>query len=228
MKISLCLIVWNELQGCKIDIPNIPLDQFDEVFAIDGGSTDGTVEFLEDRGIKVIPQEKRGLNAAYVQANQCATCDFIVVFFPKGTIPTEDLLKFKPFFNKGFELVIASRQIKGSINEEDANFLKTRKWAVKGLAHLSAVIWKKNGMTVLDVLHGVKGWKKEAFNEMRILNHGLSIDIEMVVRSYKLNIDRVEFPTTEIARSYGTTHFKIWPTGKRLLRYLWFELWRKD
>ena len=63
---------------------------------------------------------------------------------------------------------------------------------------------------------------------MNILDHGLSIDIEMVVRSYKLKIKRIEFPTTETARDYGETHFKIWPTGKRLLGYLWYEVRRND
>jgi hypothetical protein len=40
MKVSLCLMVWNELEGCEID-------------AIDGGSSDVTVEYLADQGIPV-------------------------------------------------------------------------------------------------------------------------------------------------------------------------------
>ncbi|MGZ8196633.1 MAG: glycosyltransferase, partial [Methylosarcina sp.] len=96
MKTSLCLIVWNELQGCKTDVPKLPRDDFDEIFAVDGGSTDGTVEYLESQGIPVYLQPKRGLNAAYVHANNMATGDAVVVFFPKGTLPTDDLRKFRP------------------------------------------------------------------------------------------------------------------------------------
>ena len=66
MKITLCLIVWNELEGCKIDVPRLPRNDFFEVIAIDGGSTDGTVEYLESQNIAVYRQPKRGLNAAYV------------------------------------------------------------------------------------------------------------------------------------------------------------------
>jgi glycosyltransferase involved in cell wall biosynthesis len=47
MRLSLCLLTWNELEGCKIDVPNSQRKHLEEVYAVDGGSTDGTVEYLE-------------------------------------------------------------------------------------------------------------------------------------------------------------------------------------
>lgn len=228
MKISLCLIVWNELEGCKIDVPQLTLDAFEEVYAVDGGSTDGTVEYLQSHGIAVYRQPKKGLNAAYIHANELSSCDAVVVFFPKATIPAEDTLRFRQLFDQGNELIIASRQIKGSVNEENVHLWRPRKWAVLGLAILAGLIWRREGYWVRDVLHGFKGWTRDSFNRMKLLDYGLSIDIEMVVRSYKLRIKRTEFPTAEVSRHYGDTHFKIWPTGKKLLAYLWFELRRHD
>ena len=38
MKVALCLLTWNELEGCKPDVPRLPLDGFDEVYAVDGGA----------------------------------------------------------------------------------------------------------------------------------------------------------------------------------------------
>lgn len=226
MKISLCLMTWNELKGCGLDVPRLPRDAFDEIYAVDGGSTDGTIEYLQSQDIPVHIQPKRGLNAAYVHANDMSTGDAVVVFFPKSTTPPEDLRRFRPLFEQGNELVIASRQIDGSVNEEDSDALRPRKWAVLGLAMLAAVLWKREGYWVRDVLHGFKGWTRAAFTQMQVLDHGLSVDIEMVARAYKLRIKRIEFPTTEIARLFGATHFKIWPTGKKLLAYLWFEMRR--
>ena len=100
MKVSLCLVVWNELEGCRNDIPNLPLNAFDEVYAVDGGSTDGTVDYLESHNIQVHKQPKKGLNAAYVHANTVLSCDAVVVFFPEATTPTEDLKNFDHILNK--------------------------------------------------------------------------------------------------------------------------------
>jgi len=228
VKTSLCLLVWNELEGCKLDVPNLPRDAFDEVYAVDGGSTDGTVAYLESQGIPVHRQPKKGLNNAYIHANTVSTGDAVVVFFPKGTTPVEDLRKFRPLFEQSNHLIVASRQIAGSVNEEDGHWWRPRKWAVWWLGFLAMIVWRRDGYWNRDVLHGFKGFTREAFARMKILDHGLSIDIEMVVRSYKLRLKRCEFPTTEIPRPHGTSHFKFWPTGKQLLAYLWFELCRRD
>jgi glycosyltransferase involved in cell wall biosynthesis len=226
MTVSLCLVVWNELAGCRLDVPRLPRDLFDEVYAVDGGSTDGTVEYLQAQGIPVHRQPKKGLNAAYVHANRMSRCDAVVAFFPKGTSPIEDLRKFRLLFEEGYDLVIASRQIAGSVNEEDAGLWRPRKWAVRAVAVVAALVWRREGPWVRDVLHGFKGWRRSAFERMQVLEHGLSIDLEMVIRSYRLKLKRIEFPTVETSRGYGESHFKFWPTGKRLAAYLWFELWR--
>jgi glycosyltransferase involved in cell wall biosynthesis len=227
MKISLCLIVRNELQGCREDIPRIPFGAFDEVYAVDGGSTDGTVEYLSSMGIPVHTQPKKGLNAAYVHANEISSGDAVVSFFPKGTIPPDDLLKFRSLLENGCSLVVASRQVKGSSNEEDRHFWRPRKLAVFLLGVLVKLLWHRDrGPWIRDVLHGVKGWRRADFRRMDILDHGLSIDLEMVVRSYRLRMPRCEFPTSESPRAYGESAFRVWPTGKKLLKYLFFELKR--
>lgn len=221
-------MVWNELEGCKIDVPGLPLSAFEEVYAIDGGSTDGTVEYLEAHGIPVYLQPKKGLNAAYIHAADKSTCDAVVVFFPKGTISPNSLLQFRPLLNDGCDLVVASRNIKGAVNEEDEKLFKPRKWGVLALASLASLIWRREGYFMRDVLHGYKGFTVSGFRKIAPLDYGLSIDIEMVVRSYRLRLKRAEFPIVETSRNFGETHFKILPTGKKLLKYLWWEWKRKD
>jgi len=224
VKVSLCLLVWNELEGCRIDVPNLPLNVFEEIYAIDGGSTDGTIEYLESKGIPTYIQPQKGLNAAYIYAVEKSTCDPIVVFFPKGTLPTSSLMKFRYFLESGYDLVVASRNLKNSLNEEDNKFIKLRKWCVLGLAYFVALIWRREGYIIRDVLHGYKGFTISGFNKIAPFDYGISIDLEMVVRSYRLRLKRYEFPVTELSRPFGETHFKFLPTGIMLLKYLWQEI----
>jgi hypothetical protein len=231
MKISLCLLTFNELVGCQNDVPAILKikDQFDELYAVDAGSHDGTIEFLKKNNIPVYIQPKKGLNAAYEHAfEKCAT-EAVVFFHPKGSIPAEDTLQFRKYFEDGYGLVIGSRIAKRAKNEEDEKLFKPRKWFVEGLALFTALLFWKEGKLIWDVLHGFRGITVEAFQKMKIADPGkVTIDLETVARAYKKRIKRTEFPTSESPRLAGETHFKAWPTGVNLLKYLWREMRRKN
>lgn len=226
--VSLCLLVMNERRGCEHDVPLIPREQFDEVFAVDGNSTDGTAEYLEAAGIPVHPQPEPGYNASYIHAFNMCRSDALVFFHPKGGIPVEDALKFRACFDNGADLVIASRNMAGGHNEEDVHFFRPRKWFVLGLSLLTALLWRRKGPIAWDVLHGFRGMTAGAFKRIKPLNTGVSIDLEMVARAYRLNLAIEQFPTSETGRIDGHTHFPALKTGSRLLGYLWRELWRRD
>ncbi len=226
MRISLILITWNELEGCKHDIPLIDRSKFDEIFCIDGGSTDGTVEYLTEQGIPVFRQSAKGLNQACKDGCNHCTTDAFVFYHPKGTIPVEDTYKFRDYYEQGYEFVVGSRMMKGAHNEEDNKFFKPRKWFVIGLGLLAKILFKREGNTVWDTLHGFRGMTVDAFKRCDISDMSPSIDIEMVCRSYKLKIKRIEFPTTELPRLAGESHFKAFATGKKLLKYMMYEIKR--
>src|SRR5271165_2423307 len=79
LRLSLCLLTWNEIDGCRSDLPAIPWNEFEEVYAVDAGSTDGTVEFLAGEGITVQKQPLPGYNQAYICAFDKCTTDALVV-----------------------------------------------------------------------------------------------------------------------------------------------------
>ena len=227
MTVALCLLTWNELEGCKHDIPLLDRSQFNEIYCIAGGSSDGTVEYLVSQGIPVYPQTAKGLNQACIDA--CSNChsDAFVFFHPKGSIPVEDTYRFKAFFEQGYAFVVGSRMMKASRNEEDGKLFKPRKWFVLALALTAKILFKREGNTIWDSLHGFRGMTVEAFKSLNISDMSPSIDIEMVCRSYRLRIPRIEFPTQESNRIAGETHFKAFATGKKLIKYILWEI-RRD
>ena len=79
-----------------------------------------------------------------------------------------------------------------------------------------------------DVLHGFRGMTVEAFNRIGLQDRGVSIDLEMVARAYKLGLTVAQLPTSEGGRIQGSTHFPALKTGSRMLGYLWREIWRLD
>ena len=227
MRIGLCLITWNELEGCKHDVPLIDKSKFEQIYCIDGGSIDGTVEYLKDQGIEVYRQTKRGLNQACIDGVDFCRCEAFVFYHPKGSIPVEDIYRFREYFEGGgYELIIGSRMMKDSVNEEDGRILRPRKWFVLGLALTAKILFKREGNTIWDVLHGFRGMTVSAFKRLQISNMDPSIDIEMVCRAYKFHIKRIEFPTKESMRIAGETHFKAISTGKKLLKYILWEIGR--
>jgi glycosyltransferase involved in cell wall biosynthesis len=226
VQLTLCLLTWNELAGCRHDVPRLKRECFEEFYAIDGGSTDGTVEYLQSQGVKVYRQDKPGYNNAYVSAFRRCNTDALILFHPKGTIDPDATLEFRRYLENGYDLVIASRIIAGSRNEEDDRIFKPRKWFVMALAILARALWKRDGVMIWDLLHGCRAMRKDAFFAIEPLPDCLSIDIEMVVRSYRKCLTRIEFPVHEQPRFYGTTHFRAFPSGLRVLQYLAHELRR--
>ncbi|MFK4763510.1 glycosyltransferase family 2 protein [Desulfobaculum sp. SPO524] len=227
MRLTLCILCWNEVDGCRHDILRLPMDAFDEVFALDGGSDDGTVEYLREQGVDVRAQRRKGYNAAYFEAVEQCTGDAIVFFHPKGSIDPACVLRFREAFDAGAQLVVASRNAPGGRNEEDDTFFRPRKWFVQGLALAAALVWKREGARIGDVLHGVRGITTAAFWRMGLERSGVSIDLEMVVRAYRMRLPRAEFPVREGGRLAGTTHFKALPTGWRILCFFARELRRR-
>lgn len=219
--ISLCLLTWNEIHGCRQVIPNLPQGLFGEVFALDGGSSDGTVECLAESGITVVPQVQRSYNAAYIEAIDHYSGDGIVFYHPKGTVDEASLPLVHAELVAGRDLVIASRMLPTSKNEEDDQLIRHRKWFGQGLAMAASLRWNRGHMPrISDPLHGYRGCSRRFTDSLVLRPRGVTADLEMVHHAYATRASVSEIPVDESEREIGGTHFPAWKTGKALVRYL--------
>lgn len=204
----------------------IPWKGFEECFVIDGNSTDGTREYLEQRGMRVIRQKQPGLGAAMIETRQNCSTDAIVFFHPDGNEDPEDLLIIRAFLASGRPFVVASRMIQGAINEEDAHWIRPRKWANRGLGLIANLLWGRSKNRTSDVTNGLRGITCAAWDLLGVDATDLTMDFQMVIRALKRNVVITEFPTREGSRIAGATNFKSMDTGIAELRLIWRELLR--
>jgi glycosyltransferase involved in cell wall biosynthesis len=228
MRVALCLLTYNERSCLEKIFPLIPAASpesgFDQLVAVDGGSTDGTVEYYRDHGVPVIGQSRRGRGDAFLLAFEQIEADAYIFFSPDGNEEAQDLPKFKPLLESGADLVIASRMMRGAVNEEDIHLLKPRKWANNGLNLLANLCFRKRGPFVTDSINGFRAITRSAAEELELDALDYTIEYQMTIRALKKRMKTVEFPTREGQRVAGVTGASSFPTGLRFLKRLWREV----
>ena len=78
--ITLLLPTFNEIDGLKLVFPKVDLKLFDDVLIVDGGSTDGTVEFAIKNNIRIMSQLRKGLSEAVLDAIETIDTDYVIEF----------------------------------------------------------------------------------------------------------------------------------------------------
>jgi len=225
MKISLVILTLNEITGLKKIFSRIPIDSVNEVLAVDGGSDDGTIEFFQQKSIPVFVQDQKGRGEAFRLAFQVAKGDALIFFSPDGNEDPADIPKFKPLLEQKNDIVIATRMIKGSRNEEDDQFLRWRKWANKVFTLMANMVWN-NQKYVTDTINGFRAITKNAWQKLMPDASGYTIEFQCSIRAFKKGLTIAEFPTSEWPRIDGREGSPSIHTGFAFLRLFISELFK--
>ncbi len=200
-KTTLVLLVWNEIEAIKNLYPLIPFDAVDEAIVVDGGSTDGTMEFLESKGLKVYKQKARGRGNAFVEGLNRSSCGNIIFFSGDGNEDPRDIPKIVESLNDGYDMVIAGRFIlPGSQSDDSDDSLRIRKFGNILMSWIAHVIWKTG---VKDAINGFRGFKKEAMKRLCLDAPKHEIELQSTIRAAKLSLRIKEIPTHELLRMGG-------------------------
>ncbi|MDP3542070.1 MAG: glycosyltransferase family 2 protein [Elusimicrobiota bacterium] len=218
----LVLLTYNEIEALPKIFDRLPLSAADEVMAIDGGSKDGTVEFLESKGLKVVPQPRRGRGVAFRLALELTGAETICYYSPDGNEDPEDIPRiFEKIEADGSDLVVASRMMKGAYNEEDVHWFRPRKWVNQLFTLAANLLWNR-GLYVEDTINGFRAVRAESLRRCACDADGFPIEYQMSIRMMKLGMAIGEMPTHEYPRLGGQSTAESWPTGvvfvKTLLR----------
>lgn len=226
MNRTLIILTLNEIDGVSSIVPNLPKSIADEILAVDGGSTDGTVEFLVEQAIRVLQQDVPGRGEAFRVGIEHSVGNNIVFFSPDGNEDVNDIPELFLSLESGADIAIASRFLPGAENEEDGKALPFRKWANQLLSWLANVLWNRSGKKVTDTINGFRGYRRAAFLSIMPASLGFTIEYETTIKALQAGMTIVEIPTIEGQRVGGTTKGPSWPTGIAFLRFLCSQIAR--
>jgi glycosyltransferase involved in cell wall biosynthesis len=212
--VTLVVLTLNEIDGVTDVFPKVPLHCLDEILVVDGGSTDGTLQFFEARGVTVMRQERPGRGAAFRLAVRQARNDFLVFFSPDGNEDPHDIPRLIEGLAAGYDMVIASRFLQGGRSEDDGKFLfASRRWGNVMFTWLANVLC--GGRTrITDTINGYRAITRSAFARLAPDAEDYAIEFQMSIRALQLGLRVLEIPTQESPRiGRGVSKLNAIPVG---------------
>src|SRR5262245_14359061 len=107
--VTLVVPTLNEIVGMKAIMPQVRREWVDQIIILDGGSTDGTVEWARDNDYEVHVQTEPGIRQAYMEILPKVRGDVILTFSPDGNSIPDLLPQLVAKMDEGYDMVIASR-----------------------------------------------------------------------------------------------------------------------
>jgi glycosyltransferase involved in cell wall biosynthesis len=231
LKIGLVVLNKNEIEALPIVLDKIPRDLFNEIIVIDGGSTDGSLELIRQHNFDVLVQESKGRGSGFALGFKFASknaLDFICFLSTDGNEDPLDLVEMVRIAkSESPEIIIASRMLKESWNEEDGHWFRPRKWGNKFFALFAYMLFGSGKKYISDPINGYRGLSLSAWNLLRPDAENFNIEYQISVRAYRRNLKVIEFPTKEGPRIGGKSGAKAVPTTIAMFQVLLAELGKK-
>ncbi len=219
---TLVLLVLDEIDGLRAVWDQLPLDRFARTLAVDGGSTDGSREFLAERGVPVLDQPIPGRGVAFRVAAEATDTERLVFFSPDGNEDPADIERLDDLLLEGADLAIASRFAPGAENEEKG-LLRPRARVNQALTWIANRLFNE-GPYVTDTINGFRALRRAALLDLDTTVKRFPIEYQISIRAMRRGWRIAEIPTREGQREGGASKALSWPVGKDHLKVLLTEL----
>ncbi len=235
LKVTVLVPTLNEIDGMRVILPLIKREWYDQLLIIDGGSTDGTVEYARGQGYQVLMQKTKGIRRAYIEALDYMTGDMVIPFSPDGNSIPEAIPQLANKMKEGnYDMVIASRYAEGARSEDDDWLTGFGNWTFTKLINLCHGGHYKDAMGMYrawkpELLRTLDLDKEESFATEKLTGvSGIGLDPLLAIRCLKRKLKVCEIPVSEPKRIGGTRKMLPFRWGLPLLLQIFRELyyWR--
>jgi len=199
VKITLLVPTLNEIDGMKEIMPRVRREWVDEICVIDGGSTDGTLDYAESQGYRILRQKRKWLAGGYLDAMEHIENDVVLSFSPDGNSIPELIPELIEKFKEGYDMVIVSRYLGPAKSQDDDWLTGFGNWLFTSTINLLF------GSSYTDSLVMYRAWRTDILRSVAkdvILSAG--IEPLLTIRCAKRKLKVGEIPGNEPKRIGGT------------------------